>query len=281
MYRQNFVSTIKLCYDNIYERVKGEIYVIVQEETWQEVPLLHVYDESMNEHSPTVIFLHGFTSAKEHNLHYAYQLVNKGIRVILPDAYLHGVRDKNMTEQEMSIHFWEIVIKSIKEVGRIYNELKEKKLAEQNKVAISGTSMGGITAAGCFKIYEWLNAAAICMGAPGYNDFANYQIALFEKNGVKLPLTEEKKEQIHKIIAEYDITKDPEKTRNRPVLFWHGQKDKVVPFNNAYDFYSQLRPYYEKTPEKLKFIVDPNEGHKVPRTGVLQVTDWLAQHLVY
>lgn len=254
--------------------------MIVKEEMWAEVPLLHVYDESINEKSPVVIFLHGFTSAKEHNLHYAYQLVKKGIRVVLPDAYLHGVRAKNMNEQEMSLHFWEIVIRSIKEVEAIYNVLKEKNLIQSNKIGISGTSMGGITASGCLKKYEWINAAAICMGAPGYNDFANYQIAQFEQNGQKLPITDDEKEQIHKTIAEYDITKTPESFRNRPVLFWHGKQDQVVPFNNTYDFYLNLRSYYERTPENLKFIVAPNEDHKVPRTGVLQVTDWLAQHLV-
>lgn len=252
--------------------------MIVQEETWQDVPLLHVYDETFSKHSPVVIFLHGFTSAKEHNLHYAYQLVKKGIRVILPDAYLHGVRDKNLSEFKMSLRFWEIVIQSIKEVGKIYDQLKANNFI--GKIGISGTSMGGITACGCLKQYEWIHAAAICMGAPGYSDFANYQIAQFEKNGEKLPITEEEKEQVHKVISEYDISKSPESFSNRPVLFWHGKKDEVVPFSNTYDFYLNLRSYYESTPENLKFIADPNEGHKVPRTGVLQVTDWLAQHLV-
>ena len=47
------------------------------------------------------IFLHGFTSAKEHNLHYAYNLAKKGIRVLLPDAHLHGVREENLDEVEL------------------------------------------------------------------------------------------------------------------------------------------------------------------------------------
>lgn len=254
--------------------------MIVQEETWREIPLLHVYDDSLNEHSPIVIFLHGFSSAKEHNLHYAYQLVKKGIRVILPDAYLHGSRAKNMSEEKMSFHFWNIVIQSIKEVQNIYEELKERKMIGFNKIGISGTSMGGITTFGCLKKYEWINTAAICMGAPSYNDYAQYQIAQFEQNNGKLPIAEEEIEHIHKLISEYDITKTPEAFLNRPVLFWHGQKDNVVPKENAYDFYTKLRSYYKHTPENLKFIVDPNEAHKVPRKGVLQVTDWLAQHLV-
>ena len=64
--------------------------MIVQSESWANIPLLHIYNEETNVHSPIVLFLHGFESAKEHNLHYAYQLVNQGCRVILPDAHLHG-----------------------------------------------------------------------------------------------------------------------------------------------------------------------------------------------
>lgn len=254
--------------------------MIVQEETWQQIPLLHVYDESFNAHTPVVIFLHGFTSAKEHNLHYAYQLVKKGIRVILPDAYLHGVRDENLSEHKLSLRFWEIVIQTIKEVQTIYNELKERKLIIHKNIALTGTSMGGIATCGCLKKYDWINGAAVLMGAPAYNDYANAQLTHFEKAGAKLPFTDEEKEQLHKMLSQYDLSESPKRLKNRPVLFWHGEKDSIVPFENSFNFYSKIRPYYESTPERLTFIAEPNEGHKVPRKGVLQVTDWLAQHLV-
>jgi len=85
--------------------------LIIEEEVWKGIPLIHFYDEKMNEHSPVVIFFHGFQSAKEHNLHYAYQLVRKGIRVLLPDAYLHGERDEQLNEEQMNLKFWNIVMR--------------------------------------------------------------------------------------------------------------------------------------------------------------------------
>ncbi len=51
--------------------------MIVEKEVWGNIPLLHIHNDDMNEETPVVIFLHGFMSAKEHNLHYAYQLVKK------------------------------------------------------------------------------------------------------------------------------------------------------------------------------------------------------------
>lgn len=252
--------------------------MIVQDDMWQGIPLIHFYDEKMDAQTPVVIFLHGFLSAKEHNLHYGYQLVKKGIRVLLPDAYLHGDRSKNMSETKMTMHFWEIVIRSIYEVETLYEELKTRGIAN-HYIGIAGTSMGGITTFGCLKKYHWISSAAICMGAPGYNELADFQIKQFEKSGAKLPITDEQKEQLHNLLSEYDITKVPEVFQNRPILFWHGQKDDSVPFEPTYNFYLHLRPYYEQSPEHIQFIVEPNEGHKVNRQGVLSVTDWLVQHL--
>ena len=85
--------------------------MIVNKEQWKSIPLLHVYDETMDEQTPVVIFLHGFLSAKEHNLHYAYQFVQQGIRVILPDALLHGERSNQLTEDQMNFNFWKNCIK--------------------------------------------------------------------------------------------------------------------------------------------------------------------------
>ena len=250
----------------------------VQDDMWKGIPLLHVYDNSMDEQTPVVIFLHGFQSAKEHNLHYAYQLVQNGVRVIMPDAYLHGVRDENVSELKMNMHFWEIVLKSIHEVNTLYEELKVRGYGN-SKIGIAGSSMGGIITAGCLNSYDWISAAAICMGAPGYIELANHQLDQFEKLGVKLPFDEKQKEAILNQLLEYDITKSPNRFNQRPVIFWHGHKDLTVPFKNTYDFYTQLRSQYEQSPEKLKFVESKSSGHKVPRSGVLAVTSFLSQHL--
>ena len=161
----------------------------VQDDMWQGIPLLHVYDNDMDEHTPVIIFLHGFLSAKEHNLHYAYQLIKKGVRVIMPDAHLHGSRTENLSEMKMNMHFWEIVVKTIKEVQKIYEELQLRGMLASNNIGVAGTSMGGIATSGCLKKYDWIQAAVICMGAPGYIELANYQIDQFKSLGVELPIT--------------------------------------------------------------------------------------------
>lgn len=253
--------------------------MLVQDDMWEGIPLLHVYDEKMDDQSPVVIFLHGFQSAKEHNLHYAYQFVKNGVRVIMPDAIYHGARSEHLSEMEMNMNFWRIVLNTIQEVNIIYEELMTKGYAGQNKIGIAGTSMGGIVASGCLKQYEWIDAAAICMGAPGYVGLANWQISQFEASGVKLPLTEEERVAIQQNLSNFDITMDIKRFNYRPVMFWHGHKDRTVPFEPTYHFYNELRSYYAEAPDYLQFIDSPDSGHQVPRSGVLAVTSFLSQHL--
>lgn len=250
--------------------------MIVNDEMWQDIPVIHFYSDEMNERSPVLIFLHGFQSAKEHNLHYAYRLVKKGVRVVLPDALLHGDRAGDSPEEKMNLQFWNIVVNSIHEVDLLYREIQNR--FEPKKTGIAGTSMGGITACGCLKKYDWIDAAGICMGAPGYNALADYQLKEFAKAGIQLPFTDEEIEQMHNVLSEYDITKAPERLNNRPVIFWHGKKDSTVPIGNALHFYETVRPYY-KAPERLQFIIDEKQGHKVNRPGMLAVTDFLGKHL--
>ena len=82
-----------------------------------DIPFLHIAEASAEVPRPTVIFFHGFGSAKEHNLHYAYLMAEKGLRVLLPDALYHGERAGEHTEQELMGLFWPTVTRSIEEAA--------------------------------------------------------------------------------------------------------------------------------------------------------------------
>ena len=48
------------------------------------------------------------------------------MRVLLPDAKFHGERSEGLTEMQMNLNFWDIVLNSIHEVQQLYDELKNK-----------------------------------------------------------------------------------------------------------------------------------------------------------
>src|SRR5699024_4744440 len=135
-------------------------------------PSLIVADAAKAEEAlPLIVYYHGFTSAKEHNLPIAYLLAEEGYRVVLPDSHLHGEREDG-TLQERQLAFWEIIGKNLKELLVIKNYFADQNLILHDEIAVSGTSMGGITTAAALATYNWISTAAILMGTPKLTAFA-------------------------------------------------------------------------------------------------------------
>lgn len=251
--------------------------MIVKQELWKAIPLLHIYKETMDEHTPVVIFLHGFLSAKEHNLHYAYQLVQQGVRVILPDASMHGERSMNLTDDQMNYNFWKIVLKSVEEVHTIYEELKLKNLLASGKLGVAGTSMGGIVTSGCLAIYPWIQTAGICMGTTSYTKLALHQVEEMKQKGIEFPMSQQQQLGLMGMLARYNMENHVELWMNKPIIFWHGERDSVVPYRMSREFYEAF--VSNNNGEQITYLADPKAGHAVTRNGLLQVTQFLAQRL--
>ncbi len=254
--------------------------ILVDKQKIADIPVLHVVKEELKEESlPFIMFIHGFTSAKEHNLHYGYLLAEAGFRVVLPDALYHGEReDSNVAQQELNFRFWDIVINEIEELEFIKNDLVSKGLIDSNRIGVVGTSMGGITTLGALTKYDWVNAAVSLMGSPFYEKFLQGQIAELKRVGVTIPLSEEQLEEQYVKLRTYDLSLQPEKLSDRPLLFWHGEKDEVVPFHFTYQFYNEVKTQYENQ-ERIQFIVDKEADHKVSREGLLATIDWFKTYL--
>ncbi|WP_027408954.1 esterase [Anoxybacteroides tepidamans] len=252
--------------------------VIIQNETIANVPVLHVVkEERKNETLPLIMFVHGFTSAKEHNLHFGYLLAEAGYRVILPDALYHGEREQNLTAQQLQLSFWNIVVQTIREIEQIKGELCERNLVEKDRIGIAGTSMGGIVTFGALAVYPWIKAAVSLMGSPRYGAFFDAQVEMAKKMQLSIPMTAEQLQKERARLTRYDLSLQPEKLQDRPLMMWHGKRDQVVPYQYTYEFYEQIKPLYEKG--RLKFISDNEAGHKVTREAFLETVKWFVEHV--
>ncbi|KPB05050.1 alpha/beta fold hydrolase [Bacillus sp. CHD6a] len=244
------------------------------------VSFLHVCEaDSFSSLKPTVIFVHGFQSVKENNLHYAYLLAEKGFRVILPDCIHHGDRDSGLKSLEMMQAFWEIVIQTVHEIDILKKHLTESGLSHEDEIGVAGTSMGGIITFGALKKYSWIKTAVSLMGCPSYQDFARYKVDKFLEAGFALPFTEEQLESYYAKLKPYDLSTDPSSLNARPLLCWHGKRDLEVPIDPLLTFVNNNKGYYKNKPNNMKVIVDKNADHKVTREGVLATVDWFAEHL--
>ncbi|MFP3490560.1 prolyl oligopeptidase family serine peptidase, partial [Staphylococcus sp. SIMBA_130] len=65
-------------------------------------------------------------------------------------------------------------------------------------------------------------------------------------------------ESLYEQLENYDLSKQPEKLNDRPLLFWHGESDSVVPFDHSYTFYDEVQTVY-RNKENIKFIKEPNQ----------------------
>lgn len=250
----------------------------VYKETIQSIPSLIVVEtEKKNEALPVVTYFHGFTSAKEHNLPLAYLLAEKGYRVILPDSMYHGEREPDVPTLKRQISFWEIVMQNVTELQLIKSYLDDQGLLLDERFGIAGTSMGGITTSAALTQYPWIKAAAILMGSPKITTFAKTLVESFKKLG-NLPVTDEMIESLYQQLEKMDLSKQPEKLNDRPLLFWHGENDSVVPFDHSYTFYDEAAKLYSSK-GKIHFIKEANTDHKVSRHAILETVKWFDKHL--
>jgi uncharacterized protein len=250
--------------------------ILVEKLYIHEIPALHIVKEEYRLNSlPFVIFVHGFGSFKEKNLHYAYMLAEKGFRVVLPDALYHGERT-SQNQHELAFHFWEIVLTTIHELEDIKNHYLSSGLIDEERIGVAGTSMGGIITFGALTQYKWVKVAASLMGSPYYLAFAERQINELRERGITIPLTEEEQAQLLQQLKPYDLSLQPEKVNNRPTFLWHGKMDPVVPFEYSFQFYEMM----VKTNARIDLLVDERAGHKVSHEGLLRMVDWFHSHFL-
>lgn len=248
--------------------------ILITNESIGGVPSLHVVKGgSEDKELSTIFFFHGYTSAKEHNLHIAYLLAEKGFRVILPDALHHGERQYDQNDRDLK--FWEIVINSIKELEGMKEELKRRGLID-DQIGVIGTSMGAITMYGALATYDWIKTAVSFMGTAYYQAFMNAQLSIVENRGLDV---ESMKNHVLSQIKPFDLSEQFDKLDGRPLLIWHGKEDQVVPYPFSEKLYQELESRYQDHPQHLKFLSEERTAHKVSRKAVLSSIEWFERYL--
>nr|WP_241433333.1 esterase [Listeria grandensis] len=223
---------------------------------------------------PTVFFYHGFQSQKELYLPYAYLLAQRGMRVILPDAPMHGERQAGESDMEQEIYFWDTVRGNIDELPILKAALDSEGLIDTSRLAIGGFSMGAITSFGMLAQYEWLKVGVCLAGSSYYGHFAKALADGVIKQGLQFPF--DVNERILEL-APYDLSAAPAKLKNRPLMIWHGKEDDVVPFQYSEKLYEAL--VEEDMSDNVAFIVDEKAKHKISMEGMLAGVGFLEEKL--
>lgn len=243
-----------------------------------EIPILMVVQaDKRNEALQTVVYYHGFNGEKESSLTIAYKIAERGLRVLLPDSMLHGERRQNISQSEMDLAFWDIVLQNIKELEQIKTFVEAEKLTTPNQIGLGGTSMGGIMTYAALATYDWIKAAVVLMGSPHMTEYAKGLITRFNQANEK-QITQEEADKTLPTLEQFDLSLQKEKLNNRPLLIWHGEKDAIVPVQHSESFYENIRNDYEKE-ENVKLIIEQGRIHNISRLSIEETAQWFQKFL--
>lgn len=230
------------------------------------IDVLHAVPAGKKESKlPVVFFYHGFTSSKLVYSYFAVALAQAGMRVIMPDAEQHGARF-NGDDTARLYQFWSILKQNIDEFSQLYHALRERYLVDEQRVAVGGASMGGMTALGIMARYPQVRCVACLMGS-GY--FMSLGKTLF-------PPREEELESLN-ALAGYDISHQLENLGNRPLMLWHGEEDDVVPAAETWRLQQAL---IEKGLDKQMICLrEPRVKHRITPTALEATSRFFSKNL--
>ncbi|MGY3777652.1 dienelactone hydrolase family protein [Isobaculum melis] len=249
--------------------------ISIQHEVVSGIPVLNVAPaDKMNEKLPTVIFYHGWTNYKESVLVNGYELAKRGFRAILPEAYLHGERKESELVEEKYMEFWEVVLANIKELPLLHQHYLEKGLLDAERFGVTGLSMGGITTCAMLTQFDFIKAAVCLMGSPAPMEFSKWLLQSSWATGTKIPA--DTVEQIGQL-APIDLSVQPEKINGRPVHFWHGTADELVPYKPTKDFYEHIKN--EPYAKNVSFTTSKGVGHRVPYLTSVEMAEFFEKVL--
>lgn len=224
------------------------------------IPLLEVVPRAKrNDLLPLIVYYHGWQSAKELVLTQGRKLAEKGFRVLLPDAVNHGDRRQDIVRIP-SLTFWQSIHANLFEFGFIVNHFKKLGLADE-RIAVGGVSMGGITTCALLTHHPEIKVAACVMGSPKPYDYRERIMTRSKEGGRFYP---HDYQQLLSWVPDYDLSLHPEKLDGRPLLFWHGTEDRIVPFSDVAEFVeANLAPNITLIKEKEAHLVKGETMDKI------------------
>lgn len=228
--------------------------------------ILHAFPAGMREQPlPVVIFYHGFTSSKLVYSYFAVALAQVGFRVVMPDAPDHGARFSG-DEQARLGQFWPILHGNLVEYSGLRDALYQAGWVADDRLAVAGGSMGGMTALGIMTRYPEVKCVASLMGS-GY--FTTLSHTLFPPTGdidaVVSPL------------ADWDVTYALPRLADRPLLLWHGEADDVVPAGETFRLQQAL--IRDGLDKNLTCLWEAGVKHRITPTALDATVAFFLKHL--
>ncbi|HCB2270581.1 TPA: esterase [Citrobacter koseri] len=236
--------------------------------------ILHAFPDGKRDTPlPCIIFYHGFTSSSLVYSYFAVALAQAGFRVIMPDAPEHGARFSGDAQGRMT-QFWQILRQNMQEFAALRAAVQQENWVLEERLAVGGASMGGMTALGIMARHPEVKCVASLMGS-GY--FTRLAHTLFPP---LIPETPEQQREFDDIIAplaEWEVAHQLPKLADRPLLLWHGQEDDVVPAVETFRLQQAL--IQANRDKNLTCLWEAGVRHRITPEALAATVSFFRQHL--
>ena len=225
--------------------------------------ILHAYPQNAADKPlPCIVFYHGFTSSKLVYSYFAVALAEAGFRVIMTDAAEHGARYLG-DEQGRMQRFWSILMQNFVEFPALREAIGEQGWLADDRLAVAGASMGGMTALGIMTHHPELKSVACLMGSGYFNSLSQN---LFPSPDFCV-----------KQLVEWDVSEQLDTLANRPLLLWHGDEDDVVPPGDTFRLQRSLQQ--SDLADNLTCIWQKGVRHRITPEALAATVAFFQRHL--
>lgn len=239
-----------------------------------DIPTTVIYPKNLTHALPTIFIYHGWSSKKAVHENLGALLACHGFMVVIPEAIHHGERG---TIDYWSAHsgfnyFWPTIQNSIKEFPIILKYVKDNYNIDENRIGITGHSMGAITTSGLIAHHKNIKAAVTMDGTGAWKEFT---LELLGDN------YDPHNETINGALAQIDALSpinNIKAFKNLPLLLLHGEMDKVVPIDTDNLFFEALKENYDKG-APLKMITFDRLNHFVTQAYMNEMISWFENYL--
>lgn len=230
--------------------------------------ILHAFPAGKGQQPlPVVVFYHGFTSSKLVYSYFAVALAQAGFRVVMPDAPDHGARFTG-DEQARLGQFWQILHGSLTEFAVLRDALHQAGLVADNRLAVAGASMGGMTALGIMTRHPEVKSVACLMGSGYFTSLSQTLFPPREQDDVQAAIAP---------LAKWEVTHALPQLANRPLFLWHGDADDIVPAVETFRLQQALKS--EGLDGNLTCQWEAGVRHRITPTALDATVAFFRQHL--
>ena len=243
----------------------------------------YAYYKKGNKAMPVVIFLHGMGGSKEGDAKRLRDLADKGFFVLATDAHLHGERKVPGVNRpggdlgdDYSIWFHQSSVShTARDVSKIIDALAARSDVDTTRIGVMGISMGSST---CMVLAWKEPRISVVVGYIGAVDF-RYDMTKTAPGPEQDKKWKALSPRVRQLVDSIDPLERKKAIAPKAVFLANGAKDKGIDIESVKTFVKDLQPGYKDTPDRLKFLEEPDAGHSVTDRMWKEGTEWLLRHL--